>query len=121
MKQTLFTFALLFSCNLLALQAQVDLRNLFIEGKVMDQTTGKGIPGVPVSDGYLIVQTNDEGNYQIVTNRTADFIMLTIPSGYEIPMKNGLPDIGIPIDKTKENQQIDFALKPLNRTEEIIG
>lgn len=118
MKQTLFTFALLFSCNLLALQAQVDLRNLFIEGKVMDQTTGKGIPGVPVSDGYLIVQTNDEGNYQIVTNRTADFIMLTIPSGYEIPMKNGLADIGIPIDKTKENQQIDFALKPLNRAED---
>lgn len=88
-----------------------------IEGQVTDQVTGKGIPGIPVSDGYNIIQTDQDGNYQLITNRAADFIMVTIPSMYEIPMKNGLPDIGTPIDKQKEKQQIHFTLKPLDKPE----
>ncbi|MBR0291405.1 MAG: hypothetical protein IJQ79_04645, partial [Bacteroidales bacterium] len=34
-------------------------------GLVRDASTGKGIPGVPVSDGYKFTVTDENGVYQM--------------------------------------------------------
>ncbi|MEG1748247.1 MAG: calcineurin-like phosphoesterase family protein [Tannerellaceae bacterium] len=99
------------------LQAQVDLRNQFVSGKVKDAVSGSGIPDVSVSDGYTVVQTDAEGNYQLVTNRTATFVMLTVPSAYEIPMSEGLPSIAKRIETVPEKQELNFELRPLKTSE----
>ena len=38
-------------------------------GQISDATTGKGIAGVPVTDGYTFTTTDADGNYRLVANR----------------------------------------------------
>lgn len=42
----------------------------------------KGLSGVSVSDGLNVVQTNDNGEYQLPGHAAARFIFITIPNGY---------------------------------------
>lgn len=44
---------------------------------------GKGVAGVPVSDGYSIVTTDKKGRYAIDTDKKLGYIFYTLPSGYE--------------------------------------
>lgn len=46
----------------------------------------KPIPGVVVSDGYSVVQTDDDGVYRIVRDAKAMYVFVSVPSGYEIPV-----------------------------------
>jgi hypothetical protein len=59
------------------------LSTVRIRGKV--SAGGKGIKGVPVTDGYTVVQTNDSGTYELLSNQTREFVYITLPSGYTIP------------------------------------
>jgi len=91
--------------------AQVDLRNIKFYGKVLDNK-GNAIAGVPVTDGYNITTTNNKGEYKLLSNTTADFVYISIPSGYEIPMKNNAPDYFYRItDRTAQKQKFDFTLE----------
>ena len=116
MKYIVLQFVCLFVS--LSTFAQVDLKNIVITGKVTDKTTGKGIMNVPVSDGFNIVQTDVEGSYSLITNRNADFVMLTIPTEYEVPFVNSLPDISKRIDKNLDEQQLNFTLTRLSSPED---
>lgn len=92
------------------MQAQVDLRNINFEGKVHDER-GKGIPNVSVTDGYNIVRTDANGRYKLLSNATAEYIYISIPSGYEVPMKNNAPLFFHKVPKEyKEKQVFNFEL-----------
>ena len=70
---------------------------------------GKGIPGVPVTDGLSIVLTDEEGNYTLSSNAFGEFIYITIPSGYNIQIKNNSPYFFRHIeDKKTAKQKFDF-------------
>src|SRR3954449_10543566 len=60
-----------------------DLENLTIKGQVHDN--GKPIPGVAVTDGFNITTTDKKGNYELLSNNTAEFVYISVPSGYAIP------------------------------------
>lgn len=99
-------------------QAQVDLRNINFEGRVYD-SKGKGIPDVSVTDGYNIVRTNAKGEYKLLSNATAEYIYISIPSGYEIPMENDTPLFFHKIPKEyKEKQIFDFKLTKSKRNDD---
>ena len=70
-----------------------------IVGCIKDKSTGKGISGIAVSDGYSLVSTDANGVYQFkatqdyVSNpkRVTRYVYFTVPSGYEVPTDNGIP------------------------------
>ena len=89
-------------------------------GVVSDALTGKGIPGVTVSDGYSCVQTDENGVYQLAFNDYARTVAVSVPAAYKIPLdeKTHLPLFYryVPVKKT-ELVRNDFALEPLEAPE----
>ena len=62
-----------------------------IKGYVRE-TDGTPIPGVAVSDGFSVVQTDAQGFYSINISQDAWYVFISIPSEYKIPTnKYGLP------------------------------
>ncbi|MBQ9463365.1 MAG: calcineurin-like phosphoesterase C-terminal domain-containing protein [Bacteroidales bacterium] len=85
-------------------------------GLVSDATTGQGIPGIPVTDGYSYVTTDANGVYQMAANRYTRKIYLSVPSNYQIPLD---PATHIPMfysendfDRAKGVNRNDFKLTP---------
>ena len=79
-------------------------------GKVYD---GKqGIAGVAVTDGYNVTYTDAKGKYSMITDTVAEFVYISLPSGYDIPLSEGIPCFYVPItNKTANKQTINFELK----------
>lgn len=85
-------------------------------GLVKDSQTGKGIPGVVVSDGYYCAKTDANGVYQFKLHSLARTVFVSIPSAYEVPLHSAthLPAFYTtkPLDASRQNRN-DFTLKPL--------
>lgn len=60
-------------------------------GVFRDSETGKGIPGVPVSDGYSFVKTDENGVYQMAADSRCRTLQFTVPSDYRVPVEAGKP------------------------------
>ena len=57
-----------------------------VAGMIKDSRTGKGIAGVPVSDGYNFVTTDANGVYQMKADKRARKIYYTTPAEYKIAL-----------------------------------
>ncbi len=55
------------------------------------QCEGTGVPGVLVSDGDLIVETDANGIYQMPSQKKWEYVFVIIPSGYMVPCQGILP------------------------------
>lgn len=84
-------------------------------GLVADASTGSGIPGVVVSDGFTCVRTDANGVYQIVRERShADCVYVTLPAEYAVPVtSDNHPLFYKKIDMAAAVCRRDFALEPL--------
>ena len=51
-----------------------------------------GVPGVLVSDGEDIVKTDENGIYQLKSQKKWQYVFVIIPSGYEVPRQGILPE-----------------------------
>ncbi|WP_207423170.1 calcineurin-like phosphoesterase C-terminal domain-containing protein [Desertivirga brevis] len=91
----------------------VDLTNITLKGKV--HSNGKGIEGVAVTDGINITTTGKNGSYELVSNNTAEFVYISIPSGYEIPNEKGIASFYSPIKRDSNIFTTDFALQKLKQ------
>jgi len=90
--------------------AQINLHVIEFYGIVHEN--GEGINGVPVTDGINIVLTDKEGNFKLLSNTFAEFIYISIPSGYNIPIDDNSPRFFHRIkDKSTTKQNIDFELR----------
>ena len=90
-------------------------------GQISDATTGKGIAGVPVTDGYAFTTTDADGNYRLVANRYCRNVYYVTPANYKVALD---PSSKLPlfyststIQRYKENRN-DFKLEPLPAVEE---
>lgn len=91
-------------------------------GVFRDSKTGLGIPGVPVSDGYTFVKTDENGVYQMVADSRCRTLQFTLPSNYKVPVESGKPSrpkcwttvTGLPAvvrtDFTLEPQEVEDEL-----------
>jgi hypothetical protein len=91
--------------------------HILLKGKVVDEN-GKGISGVPVTDGNIIVTTDKKGRYFFESTKDADFVYFTVPSGYEIPHVDHLPNFYKRIDKSGKTFDADFSIRKLNQSDE---
>lgn len=83
------------------------------QGKVLDATTGKGIAGISVSDGYTVTKTDANGVYRIPLHSDARFIYYSTPSGYDINLNQSkTPDFYSKIADPTQVNIVDFHLTP---------
>jgi hypothetical protein len=82
-----------------------------VKGKVT--SNGKGVAGVVISDGYNVVKTDKDGRYGFVSHNNAEFIFMSVPSGYAIPNSNGVAGFYTRLNKEGNNSKIDFTLDKL--------
>lgn len=62
------------------------LLSIPVSGTVIDSSTGKGISGVAISDGYTCTVTNEAGEYYFDADSLARTVSMTVPARYEIPL-----------------------------------
>ena len=80
-----------------------------ITGQVLTDI-GTPIAGVSVSDGVTIAQTDESGAYELPYRENAEFVFVSVPSGYDIPLDaTGSPLI---YQRVSEAGQYDFTLHP---------
>ncbi len=82
-----------------------------VKGKVTD-TDGKPVAGVAVSDGFTVVTTDAEGNYCFPRVPAAYYVFISIPSEYEIPLRQGQPCF---FKKLEDRPEYNFTLRPLKK------
>ena len=80
-----------------------------VKGRVTD-TDGKPVAGVVVSDGIQVVLTDAEGKYCFPRIPEAYYVFISIPSEYEIPIRQGQP---VFFKKLEDRPAYNFVLKPL--------
>jgi hypothetical protein len=81
-----------------------------VTGKVT--ANGRGISGVPISDGKTVVSTDHKGRFSLVTE--GEFIFLSYPSGYAFnTLANGSVDFFRRVPQNQSPVEIRFELKPL--------
>lgn len=106
------------SINQIQGQSESDLHGLAATGGVFEisgsvSSLGKPLQGVSVSDGYQVVQTNEQGKFNFTCGAKSNFVFISLPSGYQIPLlDNGSAQIFMPIDKSKAKSKYDFKLTP---------
>lgn len=99
---------------------EIDPNNNLV-GLISDASTGKGIPGVPVTDGYTFTQTDVNGVYQFKGSRLCRNVYYTTPANYKVALN---PSNGLPLFYSTSTisyygvNRNDFKLEPLEAIEE---
>lgn len=110
MKHKILLFSyIIFSSVCFTSQAQNRISPVTYYGTVMSH--GKGIPNVPVTDGMQIVLTDTKGKYSIQSTNVTEYVYITIPKGFDIPIKDNRPAFYKKVsDNLTKKERIDFEL-----------
>ncbi len=75
---------------------------------------GKGIQGVVVSDGFISVVTDIAGKCTLTPHRSSEFIQVSVPSGYVIPVtEHGTAEYATEIRRGVDGKaEVVFQLTP---------
>lgn len=80
-----------------------------VSGYVRDNH-GKPVSGVKVTDGFDIVRTDAAGHYELNARENANFVYISVPSGFETSLRNGAPHFYKQIDRSNKTQKSDFEI-----------
>jgi hypothetical protein len=83
-----------------------------LRGRV--HSSGAGIAGVAVTDGYSITKTDRNGNYVLEAHADAEFVYITQPSGYAFNQVDGIPKFYTTIENKAGVVKNDFNLQRLS-------
>lgn len=76
-----------------------DIAGMTLKGVVYCEN--KPLPNVVVSDGYNVVQTDEQGRYYIQSDKKSGFVFISVPGNYEVAIKdNNQPVFSIVWQKT---------------------
>ena len=85
-------------------------------GLIKDATTGKGIPGVPVTDGFKYVKTDANGVYQMTAATYCRNVYYSLPADYEVYTSSSAPSKPVFFSTSKIDRAVvnrnDFTLTP---------
>ena len=96
-----------------AASALLGARPIRVRGRV--HSAGNGLARVAVSDGIEVVATAPDGTFELITSAAADFVQLSVPSGYEIPRSDtGTALHYVPLTANRGDEMaVEFDLLPL--------
>ena len=89
MKLRLLLLLCLFQWSISCVSVQAATTPVVYYGKVL--SGGKGVANVPVTDGTQIVLTDKKGRYSMTSTSDAEYNYITLPDGYDVPMKGKVP------------------------------
>lgn len=72
---------------------------------------GQGIVNVAVSDGFSVVVTDQQGNFQIETGDKSEFVFVSVPRGFVFPQDKGIARFYQPL--AGGDKRYDFNLEKL--------
>lgn len=101
----------LLKANPFSQKQNIDLSGITLKGRVQSQ--GAGVAGVCVTDGINITQTDKNGQYELRSNATAEFVYISVPAGYNIPAEKGIAAFYKPVPKNNSAFKADFNLDKL--------
>lgn len=84
-----------------------------IYGKVVAE--GKGLAGVVVSDGNLVTVTDENGIYQLASDKKHGYVFISVPGGYEVPCESVFPTFYKRVSGPTTTERVDFELTPVNQ------
>lgn len=80
-----------------------------VYGQVAENKSG--IADVVVSDGYETTLTDESGFYRLKINPKAEFVFISLPSGYQIPNINNIARFYELIVPGIKKQEVNFSLQ----------
>jgi len=84
----------------------------YISGYVQTNL-GDPVEGCVVSDGFSVVNTDNNGAYKFLKNDSSEFVFISLPSAYEMPVdQNGLPLLYGQVPATPSDFSHNFVLTP---------
>lgn len=96
-----------------AASEKIDIANITLKGRVL--SNGQGVANVAVTDGINVVLTDKGGNYQLLSNKTAQFIYISLPAGYAFPHEKSIARFFKQIDNKQSVFKADFDLTRLEK------
>lgn len=89
-----------------------------VYGKVSCE--GKGLAGVVVSDGVEVVQTDENGVYQMASAKKHGYVFVSIPRGYTVPTNVVIPQFYKFLSKSASvTERADFELTRVENPDEF--
>ncbi len=80
-----------------------------VRGRVIDDSSARGLAGVCVSNGEQIVRTNDEGKYELAVEPAVHrFVFVTVPDGFSA----GEGVYRSTLEWSESRDGVDFRLSP---------
>ena len=88
-------------------------RTIKVTGRVTSQ--GKGLGGVPVTDGVTVTQTDARGQFRFASSTRQPYVYLSVPAGYRIPQhETGTARFYQPLDnEDRDAVEANFSLQPM--------
>lgn len=84
------------------------------------RAAGRGLPGVPVTDGFQYVTTDSDGGFTLPLHPWARFVYLSLPAGYAIPTHpSGTARLFAPVPPEGKEFETVFELTPLPDSDEV--
>ncbi len=77
---------------------------------------GRGVGGVAVTDGRTVVLTDESGRYSIESDGYADFVYISVPTGYAVSERNYAPEFYRSV-RPHGKQKVDFELTSTGQDE----
>ena len=85
-----------------------ELKATIVTGRVT--CGGLAVTGVSVSDGRSVVYTGTDGTYSINTPLDMGYVFISVPSGYEVPAQDNIPQFFRRLDASQRKAVADFEL-----------
>lgn len=83
-----------------------------VYGRVLNDMNGP-VRNAVISDGFNTTLTDNQGTYRMKTFPGAKHVFISVPEEFEIPMKDGMPQIFSQIDAERDSVNVNFILKRL--------
>lgn len=80
-----------------------------VHGYVLDQDNNP-VVGAVMSDGFEVVKTDQTGYYEILLNELSEFVFVSVPCGFDIPLEEGAPKMYAAVN-LQTTQTCNFTLQ----------
>lgn len=88
-----------------------------VYGTVSD-SNGNPLPGVVVSDGYVVTTTGADGGYGFASAKKHGYVFISQPQGYEVQTDGVFPQFWQPLsDDVSVREEHNFTLKAVDNSE----
>lgn len=85
-----------------------DVPGMTVKGVVY--CDGVGVPGVVVSDGFLVTTTDEDGIYYLASEKKHGYVFISIPGNYEVAASGKIPQFFKRLAGGTSVEQKDFSL-----------